>query len=80
MLANGMVDPLFESKSDLQIERLLAAQWGLEHLLPETYEELARFSLEGVEELDENMKGITYDSLLSAASRNGSGLAPRRSC
>ena len=66
MLANGMVDPLFESKSDLQIERLLAAQWGLEHLLPETYEELARFSLEGVEELDENMKGITYDSLLAS--------------
>ena len=46
MLANGMIKPLFESKSDLQIERLLAAQWGLEKLLPESYEELARFSLE----------------------------------
>ncbi|MEC4295038.1 molybdopterin-dependent oxidoreductase [Adlercreutzia shanghongiae] len=65
MLANGMVDPLFESKSDLQIERLLAAEWGLDHLLPETYEELARASLDGVEELDENMKGITYDALLA---------------
>ncbi|MEG0419044.1 molybdopterin dinucleotide binding domain-containing protein, partial [Gordonibacter sp.] len=64
MLANGMIDPLFESKSDLQIERLLAAKWGLDHLLPETYEELARFSLEGVEELDPNMKGITYEALL----------------
>ena len=46
MLANGMIRPLFESKSDLQIERLLAAQWGLEKLLPESYEELARYSLE----------------------------------
>lgn len=64
MLANGMVDPLFESKSDLQIERLLAAQWGREDLLPKTYEELARFMLEGAEELDPNMKGITYDALL----------------
>lgn len=64
MLANGMVDPLFESKTDLQIERLLAAEWGLESLLPESYEELARFMLDGVEELDPNMAGITYDSLL----------------
>lgn len=64
MLANGMVDPLFESKSDLQIERLLAAEWGLDHLIPETYEELARFSVEGVDKLDPNMKGITYDALL----------------
>lgn len=64
MLANGMVDPLFESKSDLQIERLLAAEWGHDHLIPETYEELARFSVEGVDKLDPNMKGITYDALL----------------
>ena len=64
MLANGMVDPLFESKSDLQIERLLAAQWGLDHLLPKSYEELARYSLDGVGETDEAMKGITYESLL----------------
>ena len=64
MLANGMVKPLFESKSDLQIERLLAAKWGLEDLLPKSYEELARFMLDGVEELDSNMAGITYDALL----------------
>ena len=64
MLANGMIDPLFESKSDLQIERLLAAKWGLEDLLPKSYEELARFSLEGAKELDPAMEGITYDALL----------------
>ena len=64
MLANGMIDPLFESKSDLQIERLLAAKWGLEGLLPKSYEELARFMLDGVEELSPNMEGITYDALL----------------
>lgn len=65
MLANGMVKPLFESKSDLQIERLLAAEFGLEDLLPESYEELARFSLEGVDKIDPNMKGITYEALLA---------------
>ena len=42
MLANGMIKPLFESKSDLQIERLLAAKWGLDDLLPKSYEELAK--------------------------------------
>ena len=65
MLANGMVAPMFESKSDLQIERLLAAQWDLEDLLPETYEELARFMLDGAAELDPRMEGITYDALLA---------------
>lgn len=64
MLANNLIKPLFESKTDLQIERLLAAQWGLEDTLPETYEELARFMLDGVEELDPRMAGITYDALL----------------
>lgn len=63
-LANGLADPLFESKSDLQIERLLAAQWGLEELLPATYEELARFCLDGAAELDPRMEGITYEALL----------------
>lgn len=65
MLANGMVDPLFESKSDLQIERLLAAEWGLQDLLPESYEELARFMLDGAAELDPRMEGITYEALLA---------------
>lgn len=64
MLANGMIKPLFESKSDLQIERLLAAKWGLDGLLPKSYEELAKHCLDGAEELDPNMKGITYDALL----------------
>lgn len=64
MLANGMVKPLFESKSDLQIERLLLAEWGLDKHLPATYEELARYNLDGVDKIDPNMKGITYDALL----------------
>lgn len=63
-LACGMVPPLFESKSDLQIERLLAAQWGLENLIPKTYEELARHCLKDVDKLDPRMRGITYDALL----------------
>lgn len=65
MLANNLVKPLFESKTDLQIERLLAEQWGIEDLLPKTYEELARHMLKDVSDLDPNMKGIEYDALLS---------------
>lgn len=64
MLANGLVEPLFESKTDLQIERLLAEQWGCSDLLPKTYEELARFMLDGVGGLDPKMSGITYDALI----------------
>lgn len=65
MLANGMVRPLFESKSDLQIERLLLAEFGLEDMIPKSYEEFARFSLDGVDKINPNMKGITYEALLA---------------
>ena len=60
-LATKVIDPLFESKTDLQIERLLAAQWGLEDYLPKTYEELARFMLSKPKG---NMEGFTYEKLL----------------
>ena len=63
-LASGMLQPLFESKSDLQIERLLCAQFGKEGLLPETYEELARTMLEGLKAPESTMKDVTFESLL----------------
>lgn len=59
-LGQKVIDPLFESKSDLQIERLLAKEWGYEGYLPETYEELARHMLS---EVSDNMEGITFEAL-----------------
>ncbi|GHT78849.1 dehydrogenase [Actinomycetota bacterium] len=55
------IDPLFECKTDLQIERLLAAEWGYDQYLPKTYEELAKKILTGT---GPNMEGITFDSLM----------------
>lgn len=59
-LGQKCVDPLFESKTDLQIERLLAAQWGLEGYLPKTYQELAEYELS---DPSGNMAGFTIESL-----------------
>ena len=59
-LGSKTIDPLFEAKTDLQIERLLAAQWGLEQYLPESYEELARHQLSAP---TGNMEGFTFDAL-----------------
>ncbi|MDR2109560.1 MAG: molybdopterin-dependent oxidoreductase, partial [Coriobacteriales bacterium] len=59
-LSQKAIDPLFESKSDLEVERLLAAQWGLEKHLPESYEELAKYMLK---DTGPDLKGITYESL-----------------
>lgn len=59
-LGQKCIDPLFDSKTDLQIERLLAAQWGLDKYLPAGYEELARYQLS---ETGPTMEGITYEAL-----------------
>lgn len=59
-LSQKVLDPLFECKTDLQIERLLAAQWGYEDYLPESYEELARFMLSNP---TGNMEGFTVEAL-----------------
>lgn len=60
-LSQKAIDPLFESKTNLEVELLLAKQWGLDHLLPQSYEELARFMLE--EEAGPNIKGATFEAL-----------------
>lgn len=59
-LSQKAIDPLFESKTNLEVELLLAAQWGLDHLLPQNYEELAKFMLE---DSGPNIKGATFGSL-----------------
>ena len=40
-LATKTIDPLFEAKTDLEIERLIAAEFGLEKYMPKSYEEYA---------------------------------------
>lgn len=59
-LGQKCIDPLFESKTDLQIERLIAAQWGYEDLLPKSYEELAHYRLSKTKG---NMEGFTVEAL-----------------
>lgn len=61
-LATKCIDPLFDSKTDLEIERLLAAQWGYEDLLPKSYEELAYHKLS---KPTGNMEGFTVEALLA---------------
>ena len=60
-LSQKAIDPLFESKDNLEVELLLAKRWGLDHLLPQSYEELARFMID--ENGGDNIKGATFKSL-----------------
>ena len=62
-LACGMVKPLFNSKSDLQIERMLLAKWGYDKYVPQSYEELARKKLEGLKTPGSGMENVTFESL-----------------
>ncbi|ACV23764.1 Dimethylsulfide dehydrogenase subunit alpha precursor [Slackia heliotrinireducens] len=60
-IAQKCIDPLFESKTDLEIERLLMAEWGYDQYLPQSYDELNRHQLEN---LEGPLAGITYDKLI----------------
>lgn len=62
-LGQKCIDPLFESKCDLEVERLIAAKFGLDHLMPQTQEEFARHMLTNC---GPNMEGITYESLMKS--------------
>lgn len=59
-LNQKVIDPLFESKEDLEVERLIAAEFGLDQYLPQSNEELARYMLS---EPEGNMEGMTYEAL-----------------
>lgn len=56
-LATKTIDPLFECKTDLEIERLIAAEFGLDKYMPESYEEYAKALLKD--------SPYTIDSLLA---------------
>ncbi len=62
-LTQQVIEPLFESKTDLEIEYLLAKEFGLEQHLPKSHEELAKFMLS---EPKGNMEGFTYDVMRKA--------------
>lgn len=60
-LASKAIDPLFESKTDLQIERMIAAEWGREKYMPASYEEYAHRLLDGAKG---NIEGISVEKIL----------------
>lgn len=60
LLQQKVIDPLFESKSDFQIEKELAKGLGVDQYLPKTPEDFARAQLNSP---DPSLKGITVESL-----------------
>jgi anaerobic selenocysteine-containing dehydrogenase len=60
MTMQKVIDPLFESKTDFQIEKELAGKLGLAEYLPKTPEDLNRARLKDPHPL---LKGITVESL-----------------
>ncbi len=60
LLSEKVIEPLFESKSDFEIEKLLAARFGLEEYMPKTPEDYIRAQLNSP---DPFLKGITVEAL-----------------
>lgn len=60
LLSERVIEPLFESKSDFQIEKELLAQFGLDKYHPETPEELIAAKLDSD---DPALEGINVDTL-----------------
>lgn len=61
-LQTKCIDPLFDSKPDFDVMRLVAQSVGLEKYLPADAEELVRYQIENSEDLQE--QGITLESLI----------------
>lgn len=61
LMQGKVIDPLFESKTDLEIERALAACVGLDEHLPKSAEEFCRHQLE--QSTDKKLAGMTLDDL-----------------
>ena len=60
-LQEKVIDPLFESKPDYEIELGLAKAFGVDQYLPQTREELDSYELENSE--DPGVAGITVETL-----------------
>ena len=63
LLQQKVIEPLFESKSDFQIELELAKRWGLDQYLPKTPADLAKAQLKGA---NPALQGITLEKLLAS--------------
>jgi len=61
LLQSKVIDPLFESKTDFQIEKELCAKLGLDQYLPPSPQELLEAKLSSA---DPALDGITLNSLL----------------
>ena len=62
MLQQKVIEPLFESKSDFQIEKELAMKLGLDSYLPKTPEDMQKVRLASP---DPALKGITVETLMA---------------
>ncbi|MDO4289926.1 MAG: molybdopterin-dependent oxidoreductase [Eggerthellaceae bacterium] len=61
-LQTKCIDPLFESKPDFDVMRLIAQSVGLEQHLPENAEDMVRWQIENSDDLKE--QGITLEALM----------------
>ena len=62
LLQQKVIDPLFESKSDFQIEKELAQRFGFDQYMPATPEDYVRSQLQSPDPI---MQGITVENLLA---------------
>ena len=62
-LQTKCIEPLFESKPDFDVMRLIAQSVGLEKYLPDNAEELVRWQIENSDDL--KAQGITLESLVA---------------
>lgn len=69
-LNQKVIDPLFEAKGDREIERLIAAEFGLEEYIPESNVQLAKHMLQNP---TKNMEGMTYEALREKGSMRFKG-------
>ena len=60
LLQQKAIEPLWEAKDDLEIERMILAHWDCDQYLPKTYEELGRKMLAGI---SANAEGCTWEYL-----------------
>lgn len=60
LLAEKVIEPLYESKTDFEIEQLIAARMGLDQYLPKTPEDLIRKQLSVKHP---HLEGITVETL-----------------
>ena len=62
LLQEKVLDPLFESKTDSEIERLIATALGYGDAVPPSAEEFCRYQIEHA--TDKKLEGMTLDKLI----------------